>query len=279
MNERIVRIPLGGDTLLGVLHEAGGEHAVRAVLILVGGPQYRVGSHRQFVLTARHLAAQGHPSFRFDFRGMGDSTGDPAGFEHVREDVRAALDVLFHELPALRSVCVVGLCDAASAALLHCTTDPRVDSLVMMNPWVRTDAGQAKAFVKHYYGSRLLQKSFWSKLLRGGLNPFSAARGFLASVRASRGERPAPLNFIEGMLRGLQGFRGPVLLLSSGRDLTAREFDDLCAADVSWRQAVAGPGLQRVDLKDCDHTFSDREGLNAANAAIAAFLKKLQPGN
>ncbi|KAB8057318.1 hydrolase 1, exosortase A system-associated, partial [Janthinobacterium violaceinigrum] len=45
----------------------------RGVLIVTGGPQYRVGSHRQFVLLARALAAQGVPVLRFDLRGMGDS--------------------------------------------------------------------------------------------------------------------------------------------------------------------------------------------------------------
>jgi alpha/beta superfamily hydrolase len=48
----------------------------RGVLIVVGGPQYRVGSHRQFALLARHLAEHGVPVMRFDYRGMGDSVGD-----------------------------------------------------------------------------------------------------------------------------------------------------------------------------------------------------------
>jgi alpha/beta superfamily hydrolase len=45
------------------------------VLVIVGGPQYRAGSHRQFTLLARSLAEQGFAVLRFDYRGMGDSTG------------------------------------------------------------------------------------------------------------------------------------------------------------------------------------------------------------
>ena len=38
---------------------AGRSSRARGVLIVVGGPQYRVGSHRQFALLANHLAGQG----------------------------------------------------------------------------------------------------------------------------------------------------------------------------------------------------------------------------
>ncbi len=58
----------------------------RGVLIVVGGPQYRVGSHRQFMLLARYLAAHGVPVMRFDCRGKGDSEGDAVwNFEFARE--------------------------------------------------------------------------------------------------------------------------------------------------------------------------------------------------
>lgn len=275
MSERVLRIPCAGETLIGILHPAADTSAARrrrAVLILVGGPQYRVGSHRQFLLAARHLAARGHPVLRADFRGMGDSTGTAVGFEQVRDEVRACLDALDRELPAPHSICVFGLCDAASAALLHATDDARVESLVLANPWVRTEAGQAAALVKHYYANRLLQKEFWLKMVKGGLNPSVALRGLLQSVRASRRPAEAPRHFVAGMLAGLCRFKGRVLLLSSGRDLTAREFDDLCAADEGWRRALADARIRRIDLPATDHTFSDRAGLNAANTAISDFL-------
>ncbi|MEO7385660.1 MAG: hydrolase 1, exosortase A system-associated, partial [Gammaproteobacteria bacterium] len=81
-SERVVTFTCEGDTLIGILHEAL-VPATRGVLIVVGGPQYRIGSHRQFVLLARDLARQGIPILRFDYRGMGDSDGRFRGFEHV----------------------------------------------------------------------------------------------------------------------------------------------------------------------------------------------------
>ena len=53
------------------------------VLLIVGGPQYRVGSHRQFVQLARSLAQLDIPVLRFDYSGMGDSAGDKKSFEQI----------------------------------------------------------------------------------------------------------------------------------------------------------------------------------------------------
>ena len=60
--ERVVAFRCDGASLWGILSQSGSD--VRAyqtgILIVVGGPQYRVGSHRQFVLLARALARVGY---------------------------------------------------------------------------------------------------------------------------------------------------------------------------------------------------------------------------
>ena len=58
--ERVLLFTCQGLSLPGILHP-GAPDASRGVLVVVGGPQYRVGSHRQFVLLARDLAAAGVP--------------------------------------------------------------------------------------------------------------------------------------------------------------------------------------------------------------------------
>src|SRR5690349_14351227 len=92
--ERAVFFQCQGEQLVGILSGAE-QPATRGVLILVGGPQYRAGSHRQFTLLARHLAEHGVPSLRFDYRGMGDSGGEVRSFEDVSPDIRCAIDRLF----------------------------------------------------------------------------------------------------------------------------------------------------------------------------------------
>ena len=99
--ESPVVFEIAGEYALGLLAEPE-ISCDRGVLIVVGGPQYRAGSHRQFVLLARRLAAQGHSVFRFDCRGMGDSGGAMRSFEAFSEDIGAAIDVFFSRCPSLR---------------------------------------------------------------------------------------------------------------------------------------------------------------------------------
>ncbi len=110
-----------------------------ALLVVVGGPQYRVGSHRQFVKLCRAVGAAGFASLRFDVAGMGDSTGDLCPFYQQQVDIQAAIDQLFLLQPQLTSVVLWGLCDGASAILLsqRQQPDPRVSAMVLLNPWVR----------------------------------------------------------------------------------------------------------------------------------------------
>jgi uncharacterized protein len=277
--ERAVTFDCAGDRLLGILHEPTVAARRIGVLVVVGGPQYRVGSHRQFVLLARALAARGYPVLRFDHRGVGDSEGEARSFEALDEDLRAALDTLHGQVPGLAASVVFGLCDAASAALMYCGRDPRIAGLALANPWVHTEAGGAQAYVRHYYGRRLLQRSFWRKLAAGEFAWRDSLGDLLRKLRlAVAGSRAAarpPRHFRERMLEGLAGFRGPVLVQLSGRDLTAAEFTDLCQSDPRWRAAVERDGVELRRYEQTDHTFAAGNGLAAAIADCAHWLDAL----
>jgi exosortase A-associated hydrolase 1 len=276
VNERALVFDCGGDRLVGILHAPASDPRPLGVLIVVGGPQYRAGSHRQFVLMARTLAAAGYPVMRFDHRGIGDSDGSPRSFESVDDDVRAGLDALHGEVPALRGCVIFGLCDAASAALMYCRQDSRLAGLILANPWVHSEAGAAKAYVKHYYARRLLQPGFWRKLIWGEFDAASSLRDLLAKLRASARGSSAPRgSFRERMLEGLARFPGPVLLQISGRDLTAAEFMDLCQSDARWRAALAGRNVVVRRYDDADHTFAAAGAFTTAVADCTAWLAAL----
>ncbi|MDR1662379.1 MAG: hydrolase 1, exosortase A system-associated [Azoarcus sp.] len=252
---------LAGETLLGLatLPEAPGDCGV---LIVVGGPQYRVGSHRQFLLLSRRLAGEGYPVFRFDYRGMGDSGGARRSFEEVSEDIGAAVEAFRRQCPHLRRYVLWGLCDAAAAILLylHATGDARIAGVALLNPWVRSDEGLARARVKHYYGRRLMQREFWSKLLAGQLDAVASLRGLLENLgKAWRKKQEAPNgapSYRERMAEGLKRFRGETLLILSGRDDTAREFVEHARTHAAWAGLLNAGKLRRVDMPDADHTFS-----------------------
>ena len=84
--EEIALFGCKGDTLVGILAKPE-TPAKTGIVVIVGGPQYRAGSHRQFVLLSRSLAAAGYAVLRFDYRGMGDSEGQQRNFEAVSADI------------------------------------------------------------------------------------------------------------------------------------------------------------------------------------------------
>jgi exosortase A-associated hydrolase 1 len=280
--EEVLGFECDGCSLWGIVSRppAGVAQAATAVVIAVGGPQYRVGSHRQFVLLARRLAAAGYPVLRFDYRGMGDSEGDLRNFEGAGPDLRAAIDAMWGACPGVRQVVVWGLCDAASAALMFATEDARVAGIVAANPWARSEATLAVAQVKHYYGARLLQREFWAKLLRGGIDWRDSLRSLLGSLKGARRHylKSSPADhasFQTRMARGLARFRGRVLLVLSGNDLTAKEFLQYAASDATWKGLLDKPGIHRVDLPESDHTFSTRGWLQRVEEETLAWLKTL----
>ena len=125
-----------------------------------------------------------------------------------------------------------GLCDAASAILFYAHADPRIAEIVLLNPWVRTADSEARTYLRHYYLRRVLDKEFWRKIATGrfGLRASASSLLDIASRWLGVGcsgqvagpyRKPLP----ERMADGLQQFKGPTLLILSGQDLTAREFE------------------------------------------------------
>ena len=287
VQERAACFPCAGEQLFGVFSEPAptgldqGSAAV-GVVIVVGGPQYRVGSHRQFVQLARALAAQGHVVLRFDVRGMGDSSGAPRSFDTLDDDIRAAIDALRAHAPALSATVLWGLCDGASAALMYVarTRDARVSGLCLANPWLRSAQGLAKTHVKHYYRQRLMQPEFWKKLLSGGVAAKALsdlARNLRLSAAGGQGHQAAGAqDFRQLMALAWRSFNGPMLLLTSSDDYTAREFLEGVNSQPDWAGALAKAGVVHRSLAGADHTFSGKAARLSAEAAAAGWLGSVQ---
>lgn len=274
--ERVISISCEDEQLMGVLHLPAGEPTAAGVLIIVGGPQYRVGSHRQFTVLARLLALQGHAVLRFDQRGMGDSDGVHPGFDHVEPDIEAAIRALLAAVPQLQSVVLWGLCDGASAALLSSAVHPKIRGLVLVNPWVHTAQGEARAIMRHYYLQRVLQRSFWRKIFTGHLNLLRSLREFFGTARQAQRDQQAKTgetdDFRSRMLGAADSFRGSMLVLVSGQDLTAAEFSDLCDSSPEWGAAFRSERAVWQYFPEADHTFSEQDDLQDAARVTAQWL-------
>lgn len=263
--EQAILFPCAGESLLGIV-AVPEKSASTGILVVVGGPQYRVGSHRQFLLLSRALASAGYPAMRFDYRGMGDSAGTLRNFESVNEDIGAAIDAFRTHCPLVERIVLWGLCDAASACLLYwdATRDVRVTGLVLLNPWVRSTTTLARTHIRHYYGQRLLQADFWRKLATGNLGLGGALKGFVDSLLQSRQEnilaiRNPEQSFQKKMTRAIAAFPGRVLLILSGNDFTAKEFQESIKQDQALGAALDRDVISTYEAVEADHTFSSVE--------------------
>lgn len=269
-----------GERLVGVLSRPP-RPARAGIVIVVGGPQYRVGSHRQFLLLARELARAGFAVMRFDCRGMGDSDGQARSFEDLDDDIAAAIDAFTQACPEVTSVALWGLCDAASAALLYCRRrhDARVHGLCLLNPWVRSEHTLARARLRHYYGERLGQPDFWRRLWRGETRLKGALADLWHNWKLARAARSAAAADATGfqalMAAGFREFAGEVLLILSGRDATAQEFLECVRSDPAWAGLLGRPHLLRLELSDADHTFSNPLARQAVEGATRDWLARL----
>ncbi len=268
MNYQEIALHFGcaGETLIGVA-SVPEQPSSRGVLVVVGGPQYRAGSHRQFTLLARALASESFPVLRFDYRGMGDSSGPMRDFEDVDTDLASAIDQFYKTVPGLKDVVIWGLCDGASAAMFYAQHDPRVSGLVMLNPWARSEQGLAKSTLKHYYLARLRDPALWKKIASLQFDYAGALASMAGMARKAFGKGSAPAasptaatrpSFHVRMREGLGRFRGRGLFIISGTDLTAREFLDMAGGSREWRALLAAPTMARQTLEAADHTFSRR---------------------
>lgn len=144
--------PAGDEVLFGITTRAEGEVPdPPAVLIVSGGltGTSTVGRNQMYVALARDLAADGFPSMRFDYHGMGESTGQIDEFKLDAEgpfvdDITGA--VRFLEGQGLDRVVLVGKCFGSRMALSATGEVSGLAGLVLMSPPVR-DFGRGEKLV------------------------------------------------------------------------------------------------------------------------------------
>ena len=153
---------------------------------------------------------------------------------------------------------------------------------MLLNPWARSAGGLARATLKHYYLARLRDPALWRKLASGQFALGASLRSLLGLLRTARKPEAAPSapaataapeapavprdgsappltpDLHERLLDGMQRFRGRVLFIFSGADLTAQEFLDMCKTSRAWQRLLAAPAVQQHTLAAADHTFSRR---------------------
>lgn len=217
MSRRHLAFPCDGDTLFGTLDDAAGT---TGLLLVSGGNEIRSGAFSGQAQLAARIATAGFPVFRFDRRGIGDSSGENRGFRDSGEDIAAALAAFRRECPSMARVVGFGNCDAASALMLGAGLD--CDALVLANPWTieHDDGAPPPAAIRERYAAKLRDPKELVRLATGKVSLRKLAGG------VGRALRPAlpPTSLAQDIADGLARFGGPAAILLAERDRTAQAF-------------------------------------------------------
>lgn len=262
---RLLSLDCGGYALGATLDEAEGP---TGVLMVTGGTQTRIGSHRMYERLAKRLSEAGFPCLRYDRRGVGDSEGEESDWRDSGPDIEVAAAGLRRECPHIERLIGFGLCDGASALAFH-GADAGLGGLILLNPWlVEAQAGTlAPAAVKAHYRQRLLSLHGWKKLLSGSFSYRKLFKG-LKSLAAKQ-----PSTLAEEVAAALDLHKLPLELILTSRDGTA------IAAEAEWngpayhRIRAANPAPQRIDSDS--HTCARPGDEEALAGTLLTALERL----
>ena len=235
----LIAFDCAGETLAGTVDRAPGR---TGLLIVSGGNEIRTGAHRGMAALAQRVAAAGHPVFRYDRRGIGDSTGANGGFENSGPDIAAAADA-FRDAAGVERIVAFGNCDSATAlALFHGSAG--IYALVLANPWTIEATADAPAdlpppaAIRARYAAKLKDPRELWRLVSGGVNLGKVLRG----LRRSR--QTAPRGLADRLGAALAGADAPISVLIARGDNTA----------VAFRAAL--PSIAVLERDTDSHSFA-----------------------
>ncbi|WP_422060256.1 hydrolase 1, exosortase A system-associated [Sphingopyxis sp.] len=223
------------------------------LLIVSGGNEVRSGAHRGMATLAQRVAAAGHPVFRFDRRGIGDSEGGNGGYRGSGPDIAAAIAAFRSAAPQLTRIVAFGNCDAASALLLH--QPLALDALILANPWTYDDDGDESdepalppaTAIRARYWSRMKDPKSLLRLFRGDVDLRKLVRG-LSAIGASSAPA-APESLPAKLDHALTSLARPATILLATGDRTAQAFVEKCRP----------PGVPVERLDSASHSFAGED--------------------
>lgn len=275
MMRRQLTFPCAGDTLYATLDLPDSGDTASGLLLISGGNEIRSGAHAGQAMLAARLTQAGHAVFRYDRRGIGDSSGDNHGFLSSETDIAAALACFREQLPGLTGIAAFGNCDAAAALILFHET-LALDALILANPWTfeeeaaENDLPPAEA-IRARYWQRLKDPQALKRLVSGGVNFGKLAKGL---GRAATGDSDAPAPFARQLSTSLAAADMPVTILLAEQDRTAQYFltawNGPAFADCHHRSNIH---VKR--LANGSHSFADAEAQQWLDKQLLAYLSGL----
>lgn len=167
-DEYPVFVPANGERLAGVVCAPSGEIEDLGVVLLTGANYTRTHRNRMWVRAARELAERGVPSIRFDYHGVGDSTGRVVIELEVALDADAngAADLLKATTGVSRLAFVATCFGGRTAVAAAATRDDVVSTTMFPLPILVPAAAPTRAPLRRRIRQRLKRSDLGARLLR-----------------------------------------------------------------------------------------------------------------
>jgi alpha/beta superfamily hydrolase len=250
----------------GILTEPVDGSARHAIVMITSTFGYRIGPNRMHVVAARHFAAMGVATLRFDLSHTGDSRADVFARANAPYDMSAIADVRrAYRLLAARgyaSLALGGVCAGAFMAWRTGMRDREISQMLLVNP---------EAFMPIEYALRDHQRMLqvrppFREMLRTERNPLRIA-GIFASRALTLGRiireytvARVPVVFRPSSLTadiGRVGARGARLsIIFSSDDNGVEEFHRVLGP--SLKRHTRGGHLSLAYIEGADHSFTPR---------------------
>jgi uncharacterized protein len=120
----------------------------------------------------------------------------------------------------------------------------------------------------------LLSSAFWWRLLSGKVALGSALREAVKRVLRLGQPKVESVGFVDRMWAGWHLQKKPGLLLLSGNDITAAEFEACCQAGV-WRNFLAADSVTITRFPEANHTFASQAWRDAVAEQTIKWLQTL----
>jgi len=252
------------------------EGSRRALLLTNAGIIPRVGPHRINVTLARRAAALGFHGFRFDMAGLGDSQRRESEGTLLQQrvaDIRSAMDQL-QRSAGIEQFSMIGLCSGADLAHLTALEDPRLDSIVLFDPYLyRTP----RAVLNHFFRQAELQGLPRALVLAAGtlLHPKQTFTDPNPSHGTTQGRTIFPSrDEFARRIHELVQLEVKLLFVFSGSSPITYNYSGQFAD--TFRRFGFVDKVQSAYLPNCDHAITTAAAQSAFLSLVTRWLESLR---
>lgn len=253
-----------GSTLLGIFGTPTTEPlGVAAFVLSAGGFIGSTHRNRLNVRICSELAAAGFHTMRFDWHGVGDSTGTVDRFDLDRPFVQDVLGAARWVLDqGIDRFVVIGSCFGARTALAGASSIEGLEALFLVSLPLRT---RGRSTPRRDRGQRIAEERSMFEVLRKGLRPSA-----ISALRHPRRRRVA-WRFAEAKARSIFRQRERGVRPTAGEQTTGGQDLSWVSADVvAWLEHAARHSRIHLVYGAEDHGY--REFLETQSGPLAKAL-------